>query len=214
MDGRRNSAPAIYSPNTSAQPQPAYRWQLASLYSRTLEPALDLLESSVPTTQNHHPTSMDSAATTIGYTNVHDFTDAQTPPVTITPLESQRQPPIANSTRQTNTKRKEKELAELTLQGYTPYTTHRTTQETGRYREYAELPSRTRTKLPLRKSGLGIGPSTCGADAGYGLFASKDPTNKRQTTWVFAAGERIDIYRGHRLKPKKSTHGTTLSVQH
>ena len=157
---------------------------------------------------------MDSTATSIGYTNVHDFTDAQTPPVTIIPSESQHQPPIPNSTRQTNTKRKEKEHAELTLQGYTPNTTHRATQETGRYRENAELPSRTLTKLPLRKSGLGIGPSTCGADAGYGLFASKDPTNKRQTTWVFAAGERIDIYRGHQLRPKKSKHGTKLSVQH
>ena len=135
-------------------------------------------------------------------------------PVTIIPSEPQRQPPIANSTRQTNTKRRKKELADLTLQGYTPNTTHRTTQETGGYREYAELLSRNVTKLPLRKSGLGIGPSTCGADGGYGLFASKDPTNKRQTTWVFAAGERIDIYRGHRLKPKKSKHGTTLSVQH
>ena len=206
--------PPVYSPNISGQPRPAYRWQLASLNSAKLEPVPDLSESSVPTTQNHHSTYTDSAATTIGYTNVYDFTDAKTPPVTNIPSESQLQPPIANSTRPNNTKRKERELTELTLQGYTPNTTHRTAQETGRYREYAELPSRTLTKLPLRKSGLGIGPSTCGADAGYGLFASKDPTNKRQTTWVFAAGERIDIYRGHRLKPKKLKHWTTLSVQH
>ena len=77
---------------------------------------------------------MDSTATTVGYKNVHDFTDALTPPVTIIPLESQQQPPIANSTRPNNTKRKEKELAELTLQGYTLNKSHRTAQETGHYR--------------------------------------------------------------------------------
>ena len=79
-------------------------------------------------------------------------------------------------------KRKEKELAEFTIQGYTPSATHRTALATGRYREYADLPSHTLTKLNRRKSGLGIRPSTCGADTGYGLFASKDPTTKQQTT--------------------------------
>ena len=72
---------------------------------------------------------MDSAATTIGYTNMHDFIEAQTPSVTIIPWELQPQPPIENTN-----KWKEKELAELTLQGYIPNTTHRTAQETGRYR--------------------------------------------------------------------------------
>ena len=86
----------VYSSNISEQPRPAYRWQLASLNGAKLEPVPDLSESSVPTTQDH-PSSMDSAAATIGYTKT--------------------------------TKRKEKKLAELALQGYTPTTTHRTAQE-------------------------------------------------------------------------------------
>ena len=89
-------SPTVYSSNISEQPRPAYRWQLASLNGAKLEPVPDLSESSVPTTQDH-PSSMNSAAATIGYTKT--------------------------------TKRKEKELAELALQGYTPTTTHRTAQE-------------------------------------------------------------------------------------
>ena len=117
---------------------------------------------------------------------MHDFPVAQTPPVLVIPSESQCQPPSKSS------KRKEKVFAELALQGCTLSTTHRTAQETGRYREYADLPNRTLTKLPLLKPGLGIRPSTCGADAGYGLFVSQDQTNKWPTTWVFAAGEQED----------------------
>ena len=59
-------SPTVYSSNISEQPRPAYRWQLASLDGAKLEPVPDLSESSVPTTQDH-PSSMDSAAATIGY---------------------------------------------------------------------------------------------------------------------------------------------------